>query len=102
MLFCPVVASPASTEWINDMPASPSRRFPRPSPLRAALSPQAERLTQKLQRLAARNLEYPDYLIAIERVADDFLARIAAEDRTRRRLTRAVHTGLAVAFALVV
>jgi hypothetical protein len=66
------------------MPAAPPRRFPRPSPLRAALSPQAERLTKQVQRLTARSLEYPDFVRAIEQVLDDFLARIAAEDRARR------------------
>jgi hypothetical protein len=109
MLFWPVVAelSPhASTEWTTAMPAASSRRFPRPSALRAALSPQAVRLTQKLQRLAARSLAYPEYVIAIERILDEFLARIAADDRTRklqrRKLTRAVHAGLALAVSLVV
>ena len=65
------------------MPAPSSRRFPRPAPLRAALSP-ARRLAHKVQRLAARRLEHPEYLIAIERIADEFLARIAADDRTRQ------------------
>jgi hypothetical protein len=91
-------------EWNYDMPAAPSRRFPRPTPLRAVLSPHATRLTQKLQRLAARSLDYPDIVIALERVMDDFLARIAADDRTRklqrRRLTRTLHAGLALALTL--
>jgi hypothetical protein len=68
------------------MSAASSRRFPstRPTPLRAALNPQATRLTQQVQRLAARSLEYPDFVMAIERILDDFHARIAADDRTRR------------------
>jgi hypothetical protein len=87
------------------MPIVPSRRFPRPSPLRASLSPHVLRLTKKVQRVAARSLEYPTFVTAIETTVDSFLARIAADDRTRRlqrrRLTRALHVGLALAWTLV-